>query len=43
MYTDYAVFKITPNGVIVDEIFGETTLGELETATGLRLRQASAA
>jgi 3-oxoadipate CoA-transferase, beta subunit len=43
VYTDYAVFKITPNGVIVDEIFGETTLGELETATGLTLRQASAA
>ena len=43
VYTDYAVFKITPNGVIVDELFGDTTLDQLEQATGLSLRLASAA
>ena len=43
VYTDYAVFKITPNGVLVDEIFGDSTLDQLEQTTGLSLRLVSAA
>jgi 3-oxoadipate CoA-transferase, beta subunit len=37
VYTDYAVFRITDSGVFVQEIFGDTTIEELERLTGLRL------
>lgn len=40
VYTDYAVFDITPDGVVVREIFGDGTLEQLISLTGLPLRQA---
>jgi 3-oxoadipate CoA-transferase, beta subunit len=38
VYTDYAVFRITGNGITVEETFGNTSLDELEHRTGLNLR-----
>lgn len=43
IYTDYAVFTITPDGVTVEEIFGGLSLHQLERSTGLTLRMADAA
>lgn len=43
VYTDYAVFRITDSGVCVQEIFGDTTIEELERLTGLRLTPAPVA
>ncbi|MEO6505314.1 MAG: 3-oxoacid CoA-transferase subunit B [Terrimesophilobacter sp.] len=37
VYTDYAVFRIADGGVSVQEIFGDTTIEELEILTGLHL------
>lgn len=37
VYTDYAVFRITPAGVVVHETFGRHTLDDLSEATGLHL------
>ncbi|HEU4849651.1 MAG TPA: 3-oxoacid CoA-transferase subunit B [Terrimesophilobacter sp.] len=37
VYTDYAVFDITPRGVVAREIFGELDLDELAKLTGLAL------
>ncbi|GAA3749282.1 3-oxoacid CoA-transferase subunit B [Leifsonia bigeumensis] len=37
VYTDYAVFDITPRGVVAREIFGELGLDELAELTGLAL------
>lgn len=37
VYTDRAVFEVTPQGFQVREMFGETTLDELRTLTGLPL------
>jgi 3-oxoadipate CoA-transferase, beta subunit len=38
VYTDYAVFRITPAGLTVEEIFGDTSIDELERRIGLDLR-----
>jgi 3-oxoadipate CoA-transferase, beta subunit len=40
VYTDYAVFGITPGGPTVTELFGDTTIDELERRTGLSLQPA---
>jgi len=37
VYTDHAVFDVTPDGFAVVERFGDTTHAELEQLTGLRL------
>ena len=37
IYTDYAVFQIESDGVVVRDIFGELSISDLETATGLTL------
>ena len=37
VYTDYAVFDLSPEGVSVREIFGDTSLSELTELTGLPL------
>jgi 3-oxoadipate CoA-transferase, beta subunit len=37
VYTDYAVFRISDGVVTVQEIFGDTTVHELERLTGLSL------
>jgi 3-oxoadipate CoA-transferase beta subunit len=37
VYTDYAVFRIADGAVTVQEIFGDTTIDELERLTGLSL------
>ncbi|HUG49602.1 MAG TPA: CoA-transferase, partial [Terrimesophilobacter sp.] len=37
VYTDYAVFRIADGTVTVQEIFGDTTIDELEQLTGLSL------
>lgn len=38
VYTDRAIFGITPNGFSVLEIFGSTSFDELRELTGLRLQ-----
>jgi 3-oxoadipate CoA-transferase, beta subunit len=38
LYTDYAVFDLGPDGVVVRELFGDTTLEQLRELTGLALR-----
>ena len=43
IYTDYAVFHINNGVVTVQEIFGDTTVEELERLTGLRLTSVPAA
>lgn len=40
VYTDHAVFDITPEGFAVRELFGENTIAELEQITGLSLGDA---
>lgn len=40
VYTDHAVFDVTPEGFRVREAFGENTVESLEAITGLTLRQA---
>ncbi|MEO6944065.1 MAG: 3-oxoacid CoA-transferase subunit B [Lacisediminihabitans sp.] len=40
LYTDYAVFDVGPDGPAVRELFGDTTLEQLEELTGLHLRSA---
>lgn len=37
VYTDYAVFRIANGEIAVEELFGDTTIGELERLTGLCL------
>jgi 3-oxoadipate CoA-transferase beta subunit len=37
LYTDYAVFDLGPDGAVVREIFGDTTIGQLRELTGLDL------
>jgi 3-oxoadipate CoA-transferase beta subunit len=37
VYTDHAVFDVTPDGFRVRELFGETTVDELERLIGLDL------
>ena len=38
VYTDHAVFDLSVRGVVVRELFGDVTLGQLEARTGLRLQ-----
>lgn len=38
IYTDYAVFDLEEQGVVVRELFGDLTLEQLEEKTGLRLQ-----
>ncbi|OCG73285.1 3-oxoacid CoA-transferase subunit B [Microbacterium sediminis] len=40
VYTDYAVFDVTPDGFRVRELFGDNTIEELESLTGLALQEA---
>jgi len=40
VYTDHAVFDITPEGFAVRELFGDNTIAELEQITGLSLSDA---
>jgi 3-oxoadipate CoA-transferase, beta subunit len=40
VYTDRAVFDVTDDGFRVRELFGDTTVAELEELTGLRLAAA---
>jgi 3-oxoadipate CoA-transferase beta subunit len=39
VYTDYAVFDLGPDGAVVREIFGDTTIEQLRELTGLELKQ----
>lgn len=41
VYTDRAVFDVTPDGFAVRELFGTTTLDELRELTGLQLSMLS--
>ena len=41
VYTDVAVFDITPDGVAVLEIYGEDTIDTLRETTGLALIDAT--
>ncbi|TAM70817.1 MAG: 3-oxoacid CoA-transferase subunit B [Microbacteriaceae bacterium] len=41
VYTDYGVFDLGPGGATVREIFGDTTLAELQRLTGLPLVSSS--
>jgi 3-oxoadipate CoA-transferase beta subunit len=38
LYTDRAVFELSPDGATVVEIFGDTTIDELRSLTGLDLK-----
>jgi 3-oxoadipate CoA-transferase beta subunit len=38
VYTDYAVFDVTPDGFRIRELFGDNTVAELESLTGLSLQ-----
>lgn len=40
VYTDHAIFDITPEGFAVRELFGDNTIAELEQITGLSLGDA---
>lgn len=42
VYTDHAVFDVTPDGFAVRELFGDNTLEELRELTGLALLDATA-
>ncbi|QIK63640.1 3-oxoacid CoA-transferase subunit B [Leucobacter viscericola] len=42
VYTDHAVFDVTPEGFAVRELFGDNTLEELRELTGLALHDATA-
>ncbi|WP_439592927.1 3-oxoacid CoA-transferase subunit B [Microbacterium sp.] len=37
VYTDHAVFDVTPEGFVVREVFGDNTVDSLAALTGLRL------
>jgi 3-oxoadipate CoA-transferase beta subunit len=41
VYTDRAIFDVTPDGFAVTEIFGETTFADLLELTGLQLKDAA--
>lgn len=41
IYTDYAIFDVTPAGLAVIELFGDNTVTELATLTGLVLDDAT--
>ncbi|WP_285028584.1 3-oxoacid CoA-transferase subunit B [Plantibacter sp. ME-Dv--P-122b] len=41
VYTDHAVFDVTPEGFAVVETFGDTTVDELRALTGLALTDAT--
>ncbi|QZY51051.1 3-oxoacid CoA-transferase subunit B [Leucobacter tenebrionis] len=41
VYTDHAVFDVTPNGFAVRELFGDNTIEELRELTGLELGDAT--
>lgn len=43
VYTDHAIFDVTPNGFAVTEIFGGTTFDELQALVGLTLVDATVA
>ncbi len=43
VYTDHAIFQVTPDGFAVTERFGDTTHAELEELTGLTLIDATGA
>jgi len=43
VYTDHAIFQVTPHGFAVTERFGDTTHAELESLTGLTLIDATGA
>ena len=43
VYTDHAVFDVTPDGFAVYEAFGDNTVESLSELTGLTLREADAA
>ena len=40
VYTDHAVFDVTPDGFVVREAFGDNTVESLSQLTGLNLRGA---
>ena len=40
VYTDHAVFDVTPDGLVVREAFGDNTVASLAELTGLRLTDA---
>jgi len=42
VYTDHAIFDVTPDGFAVRELFGDNTVEELRALTGLALVDASA-
>jgi 3-oxoadipate CoA-transferase, beta subunit len=42
VYTDHAIFDVTPDGFAVREAFGDNTVESLAELTGLRLREAAA-
>ena len=42
VYTDHAIFDVTPDGFRVREAFGENTVDQLEELTGLSLTDAAA-
>ncbi|RKT35566.1 3-oxoadipate CoA-transferase beta subunit [Microbacterium sp. AG1240] len=37
VYTDHAIFDVTPDGFVVRELFGDNTVASLEAALGLSL------
>ncbi|MFG6493062.1 3-oxoacid CoA-transferase subunit B [Microbacterium sp. P03] len=43
VYTDHAIFDVTPDGFTVREAFGDNTAASLSALTGLTLREADAA
>ncbi|NLP83524.1 CoA transferase subunit B [Microbacterium sp. CFH 90308] len=43
VYTDHAIFDVTPEGFAVREAFGDNTVQSLSELTGLRLRDSAAA
>ena len=43
IYTERAVFDVTPEGLVVRELFGHTTVDELESVLGLPLSQGASA
>jgi 3-oxoadipate CoA-transferase beta subunit len=41
IYTDHAIFDVTPTGLAVIELFGDNTVAKLATLTGLALHDAT--
>ena len=39
IYTERAVLEVTPDGLVVTERFGDTTLDDLRALTGLDLKE----